>query len=137
MTLVFTAAVCDLLHRGHLNLLYKMRARGDLTLVILHDEKSTYLNKNRFPVESLERRASNLIDTGLVDIVMFTRSRAPTLEFEQVIRKYRDWDLVFMRGDDWKDFPAHEVIARHGIPVEFVEYTEGVSSTEIRSEISA
>lgn len=138
MKLVFTAAVMDLLHYGHINLLETMRQRGDMTLLVLHDDLSTYKNKQRFPVDPLERRATHIIETGLVDILMYTYSQAPEAEFIAIIERFRDrlgFELLFMRGDDWMKFPACNVINQHNVPVEFVRYTEGVSSSLIREEV--
>lgn len=135
--LVFTAAVMDLLHEGHLNLLRTMRGRGDLTLVILHDARSTFWNKGKFPIEHLDKRTKNLIDTGLVDIVQHTFMQQPVHEFLAVIDRFSEkFELLFMRGDDWKGFPGHEVLESNSIPVEFVPYTKGVSSTSLRKDLT-
>lgn len=134
--IVFTAAVMDLLHEGHVNLLKQMRSKGDLVLVVLHDEKSTFLNKGKTPVESLEKRTMNLIHTGLVDIVMHTYSQDPCEEFRRICGKFcRKFDLLFMRGNDWPDFPGHHVVRDLGIPIELVPYTEEVSSTKIKENL--
>jgi len=133
--LVFTAAVFDLLHEGHIDLLKRMRERGDLTCVILHDGLSTFRNKGRFPVDSLGRRAVNLIGTGLVDIIMNTYSTSPDEEFRRVADRYGDFDLVFMRGDDWGEFPGKSTLEELGIPIEFKPYTKGISSTSLRQQL--
>lgn len=136
MTLVFTAAVFDLLHSGHLNLLRSMRERGDLTLVILHDGFTTFRNKGKLPIEPLEKRTRNLIDTGLVDIIWHTFSEEPIPEFVRVVQRFgKIFDLVFMRGDDWAAFPGRGVLDMHHIPIEFVPYTKGVSSSKTRMEL--
>jgi glycerol-3-phosphate cytidylyltransferase len=136
MTLVFTAAVMDMLHTGHINLLRKMRERGDLTMVILHDGFTTFESKGKLPIESLEKRTRNLIDTGLVDIVRYAYSPLPKSEFWETVRDYRNkFDLVYMRGDDWRDFPGRVVLDDLGVPIEFVPYTKGVSSTELRKQL--
>jgi hypothetical protein len=43
-------------------------------------------------------------------------------------------DVLFMRGDDNLDFPGRHVLDDFAVPIEFVPYTDGVSSTEIRQE---
>ena len=127
---VFTAAVMDLLHEGHINLLQEMRSRGDITIVVLHDDASTFLNKGKVPIQSLDRRTSALISTGLVDIVKYTFSREPTREFANIVYGYGGWaNLLFMRGDDWAAFPGRNVLESNMVPIEFVPYTLGISST--------
>lgn len=134
--LVFSAAVMDMLHEGHLNLLAAMRKRGDMTAMVLHDGFSTFRNKRKFPVENLEKRTRNLIECGLVDIIRYTFDEEPIKEFTALIQRFRPrFDLVFMRGDDWLTFPGRGVIDYHQIPIEFVSYTRGVSSTELRREL--
>jgi hypothetical protein len=70
----------------------------------------------------------------LADEVLVTKSVGPCDEFFDVCEKYED--VVFMRGDDNLDFPGKHIIDSFGIPIEYVKYTEGVSSTEIRLERS-
>ena len=126
----------DLLHEGHVNLLSAMNQRGDLTLVILHDGFSTFPNKHRLPIESLEKRTRNLIDSGMVDIVRHTFSPEPTKEFSEVSMRYGDkFELVFMRGDDWSEFPGRPTIERLGVPIELVPYTQSISSSKLRNEL--
>jgi cytidyltransferase-like protein len=136
MRLVFTAAVMDLLHEGHLNLLKSMRESGDLTLVVLHDGFTTFKNKHRLPIENLEKRTRNLIDTGLVDIIRFTFSESPSMEFREIIDRFQpQFDLIFMRGDDWRDFPGRSVLERADIPIVQIPYTVGASSSKLRLEL--
>lgn len=134
MKLVFTAAVMDLLHEGHLNLLKAMREEGDLTLVILHDGFTTFENKRKLPIESLEKRTRNLIDTGLVDIIWHTFRKVP--EFSRVKNRFGGkFELLFMRGDDWPTFPGKGELDSMGIEQKFVPYTKGVSSSLLRNQL--
>jgi len=144
LTLVMTAAVMDLLHEGHLNLLQKMRDRGHLTLVILHDGFTTFRNKRKLPIENLEKRTRNLIDTGLVDIIRYTFTESPAGEFLDVVTDFRTkrgfdgepaWNVLFMRGDDWADFPARATLERLQVPIEFVPYTKGISTSRLRLKL--
>lgn len=139
--MVFTAAVMDLLHDGHINLLKRMRERatdGGFVLVVLHDSRSTFANKGKVPVEHIDKRTKNLLDTGLVDIVVHTFDREPIKEFQQVIRRWSEsCELVFMRGDDWMDFPGRQVLVDNKVPIEIQPYTQGVSSTSIAEKMRA
>jgi hypothetical protein len=77
----------------------------------------------------------HLIGTGLVDIIMHTYSQSPTHEFIKVADRYADFDLVFMRGDDWAEFPGRQTLRELRIPIEFKRYTEGISSTALRKQL--
>jgi len=138
MRIVFTAGVFDLCHKGHLNLFKQMRKEGDLVLAVIHDGFTTFKNKGKLPIESLEKRTRNLIDTGLVDIIRYTFEEEPRQAFEELIRYYgglKGFDLLFMRGDDWFDFPAKDVIRKYSIPIKFVSYTPDVSSSMLRNKL--
>jgi len=136
--LVFTAAVMDLCHEGHINLLKKMRkeAGKGKVIVVLHDDKSIYDTKGRIPIQDLEHRMENVRITELVDEVLSTTDYQDLARvFEKIISSHTLYNLVFMRGNDWSDFPASKTIKEHNIPIKFVEYTKGVSSTLIRKEL--
>jgi cytidyltransferase-like protein len=137
MKVVFTAAIMDLCHQGHLNLLKKMRERAGegRVIVILHDDKSCYQIKGKIPIQNIKQRRDNLWITELVDDCYITLKTDPADQFERVLRTYPDAELLFMRGDDNRDFPGKHLIDKHKIPTEFINYTEGVSSTLIRNNL--
>lgn len=139
MKVVFTAAVMDLCHKGHINLLKRMRdeaGEDGRVIVILHEDKNIYETKGKIPIQDIQRRMKNVEITGLADIVMQTSDYNDLADkFENIIEMYFDSELVFMRGDDWHDFPASHVIRENQIPIKFVEYTEGISSSLMRNEL--
>ena len=130
--IVFTVSVMDLFHEGHANLLREMRKRGDLVLVVLHEGFTIFRNKKKFPIETLEKRTRNLINTGLVDIIKYTYEEEPITAFKHILERYKDYELLFVRGDDWKEFPGKKVLEENNVPIEYVAYTEGISSTDKR-----
>lgn len=132
MKIVFLAAIMDLLHKGHLNLLREMRKEGDKTIVILHDDLSCYQIKDKFPVQTLEHRKRNLKLTGLADEIMVCKSTDPHKEFLKVIKKYGKHELLYMRGDDLKkDFPGQWLLEKHKVKIKFIGYTKGISSSKL------
>jgi bifunctional ADP-heptose synthase (sugar kinase/adenylyltransferase) len=110
-----------------------MRQEADRVVVVLHDDKSTFENKGRFPVQDYQHRKANLIASGFVDEIFEARKADPSGAFSLAITLYRP--VVYMRGDDWPDFPGKGVLEISGIPIKLVAYTEGVSSTEIRERL--
>lgn len=133
--IVFTAGIMDLMHRGHINLLEKMRDEGDYVVVVLHDDASCYQIKGKTPIQTLEHRIRNLEISGLVDQVLVTNSVDPADQFGLIIGSYPDDELLFMRGDDNKQFPGRWLIDKTKTQIKFVEYTKGVSSTKLRKEL--
>ena len=139
MKIVFTAAVMDLLHRGHINLLRAMRAEaGDgKVIVVLHDDRSTWLNKGIVPVQSLRRRFDCIQVTELVDTTHICTELTPEKNFRELVSEARrnGHELLFMRGDDWKDFPARAVLEELNVPMKIISYTKDVSSTLLREDL--
>lgn len=136
-SVVFTVGVFDLLHRGHVNLLRKMKedACEGGVVVILHNDRSTWLNKGIVPVQSYERRRNCLMVTGLVDRIYSCNRQSPEKEIRLVARPFKAHDLLFMRGDDWQDFPGRAVLEELGIKIRLIPYTDGASSTLSREEM--
>lgn len=135
--IVLTAAIMDLCHRGHLNLLKRMRelAGDGEVIVVLHSDQACFDIKGKFPIQSLEHRKNNVLATRLVDNVLTVDSVDPGEAFKTVINHYGAEDMVFMRGDDNFDYPGKYVIDDHKIPTVFEPYTQGVSSTKLREEL--
>ena len=133
MKVILTAAIMDFCHQGHINLLKKMKEAGDKVIVVLHDDKSCYEIKGKIPIQNIKQRVNNLKITGLVDKVLVTKYQDPAIQFEKVIKRYKD--VLFMRADDNKDFPGRWMIDKNNIPIDFVKYTKGISSTKIRKEL--
>ena len=123
-----TVGCFDLLHRGHLNLLTRMRQVGETT-VILHDDRSIRANKGRAPAEPLPVRIANLQACGLADHIRVTYRSDPSIDIERVVCR-GEW--TFMRGDDWPQFPGRETVEAWGVPIVLVPYTPGVSTTLLR-----
>jgi cytidyltransferase-like protein len=127
MRVVLTAAIMDVFHEGHKNILEQMRKHGDKVIVVLHDDLSCFKIKHKFPMQTVSHRKRNVLLSGLADEVFITQSIDPTDQFATVIKKYND--ITFMRGDDNKDFPGKWTIDGYAIPIVYLSYTEGVSST--------
>lgn len=135
---VISAAIMDLCHEGHLNLLKEMRkAAGNdgRVIMVLHDDRACYEIKGKFPIQSVTHRANNVSDTGLVNEVRTIDSVDPGPEFDEIIRENWDSTMLFMRGDDNKNFPGKYIIENFQIPIVYIPYTEGVSSSKLRCEI--
>ena len=130
--IALTAAIMDCFHQGHKNILEVMRANSEWVIVVIHDDLACYQIKDKIPVQTVEHRRRNILLTGLADEVLITRSVDPADVFAEVMKKHRN--LVFMRGDDNLDFPGKWILDQNDIPIKYIAYTSGVSSTEIREK---
>jgi len=128
-----TCGVFDCLHEGHINLFKQMKLESERIVVVLHDDKSTFENKGRFPVQSFEHRHHNLIACDCVNEIFACTQKDPSSVLSRAISMYQP--RIYMRGDDWPDFPGKAVVETADIPIKLVEYTIGISTTKIRGEL--
>jgi glycerol-3-phosphate cytidylyltransferase len=134
--IVLNAMIGDCFHEGHQNLLKEMRKNGDVVVVVVHDDISCYKIKNKFPIQSLERRVYQLEHSGLVDMVLVTSKTDPASEFKDIVDQFGEENIIYMRGDDLEgDFPGKWLLDKHNVKIKYIPYTKGVSSSEIRKKI--
>lgn len=129
MKLIYTAGVFDLLHPGHLNLLWRSKQLGDVLVVGLVDGEGVMAYKGRYPVEDYQLRKSRLERLSFVDVIVRQATTDPTENLE------RFQPDVFTHGDDWSRLrEGHETLERLGIEFVTLPYTPGVSSTMLREK---
>lgn len=132
-----TVGVFDLLHVGHLNLLEKSKAQCDKLIVAVLSDEYSIQKKGKKPVYSLEERMRLIGALKCVDEVI-------TIPIEEVADKSLLYKRVkfdaYFSGDDWKNSEifenAKKVFENLGVDLVYFPYTKGVSSTEIKQEIS-
>lgn len=126
MVKVITYGTYDLLHYGHIRLLERAKALGDYLIVgVTADD----FDKSRGKInvqQSLMERVESVRATGLADEIIIEEYEGQKIDD---IRKY-DID-IFTVGTDWLGkFDYLNEFCK----VVYLERTEGVSSSEIRSE---
>ena len=133
----FTAGVFDLLHVGHLNLFEASRERCDyLRVGVVSDELSWVLKRVR-PFVPLEERMRLVGALRCVDEVVAIREERLLSKVEA----FYEWGFdVAFTGDDHKGDPYWQregaVLAELGARIEYLPYTQSVSSTQIRQSLS-
>ena len=127
LRVVYTAGVFDLLHRGHLNILWASRQLGDLLVVGVVSDAGCLAYKHRLPVENVQARMARLARLPFVDVI----DLQPTTDPTPLLERYRP--DVFTHGDDWERLlEGHETIERLGIEYVSLPYTHGISTTLLR-----
>lgn len=125
--IVMTSGVFDLLHRGHLALLWRSRFLGDVLVVGVVSDVGTAEYKQRLPVESEIVRMQNVARLGFVDVVVLQATTDPT----PLLERFRP--DVFTHGSDWERLiRGQETIERLGVEFVLLPYTPGISSTLLR-----
>lgn len=127
-TVVFTNGVFDLLHPGHVDVLYGARQQGDHLLVgINSDESVSRLKGPTRPVRTAADRAYVLAALACVDAVVVFGEDTPLRLVQQVAPD------VIVKGGDYAPetiVGADDVVARGGRVV-VIPLTPGQSTTSI------
>lgn len=126
MVKVITYGTYDMLHYGHIRLLERAKALGDYLIVGVtsddYDKTRGKINNQ----QSLMDRISSVENLGIADEVIVE-------EYEgQKIDDIKRYDIdIFTVGSDWEGYFDY---LKEFCKVVYLPRTEGVSSTEIRSE---
>lgn len=126
MKKVITYGTYDLLHEGHINLLKRAKELGDYLIVGV---TSSDFDRHRGKItvqQTLAERMQAVKDTGYADEVI------PEEYFGQKIDDIRHYGIdIFTVGSDWE---GHFDYLREYCEVIYLDRTQGISSTVIRSE---
>ena len=125
MVKVITYGTYDLLHHGHIRLLERAKALGDYLIVGVTAD-SFDLTRGKINVQqSLMERIEAVRATGLADEIIVE-------EYEgQKIDDIKRYDVdIFTVGSDWVGYFDY---LKEFCDVVYLDRTQGVSSTEIRS----
>ena len=128
---VFTVGCFDLFHDGHVRLLQRMRQYGREVIVGVHDSRSIHKLKKRVPVDGTETRMLNV--KQYADQVYCVSGTDPSNFVKCAVHLRENETALYVRGDDMAEFPSRKVVEEL-MPVKFLPYTEGVSSTQLRKE---
>jgi len=127
MKTVITYGTFDVLHRGHINVLRRAKALGDRLIVAISSDKFN-AGKSKSAFLDFDNRKSVLEAIRYVDQVISEDTWEQKIE--DVVKYKVD---VFVMGDDWQgkfDF------LKEYCEVIYLPRTEGISSTEIRRDLS-
>ena len=132
----YTCGVFDLLHTGHLNLLERCKAMCDYLIVGVCNDEYVHKIKKKEPVFLEQDRVRLLAALKCVDqaeLVDIETTNNKMLALEQ----FR-FNVLFS-GDDWKGTERYkkteEEFAALSVCIEYLPYTKGISTTEIKKKI--
>lgn len=133
-----TVGVFDLFHVGHLNLLERCKEMCEhLIVAVCGDDYVTQI-KHKTPVYPEDQRRRILAALRCVDEVIPVSIEET--EDKMILIKNHPFDVLFS-GDDWKGTPRYlkteEQFSKYGAKIEYLSYTKGISTTQIKGAINA
>lgn len=132
----YTCGVFDLFHVGHLNLLERCKKQCDYLIVGMCDDTYVRTIKKKNPIVQEDDRLRILNALKCVD-------KAYKVDIKTTDDKLLAWNQfkfnVLFSGDDWKNTDRYkrteEQFKKIGVSIEYLPYTKGVSTTEIKMKI--
>jgi len=124
--IVFTNGCFDLLHQGHIDLLFKASKYGDKLIVGLNSDDSVKLLKGESrPIENQNKRRHKLLQLNYIDDVHIFNEETP-LNLIHLIRP----DILVKGGDYNKnDIVGAKDVVKWGGRVIIIPLTPGYSTT--------
>ncbi len=137
-TRIYVGGTFDCFHSGHVNLLRRAKGLADFVIVALNSDAFAASYKGKTVMTELERfdvvRACRYVDLCFV-----MESHAMQRHYMELLRP----DFI-LHGDDWKGGSlvrqlgvTEAFMDEHGIALEYVPYTTGISTTEIKRRVAA
>jgi len=130
----FTDGVYDMFHVGHLNMIREAKKRCDYLIVGVHSDEIVEGYKNRKTIINENDRREIVGAIKEVDKAVINHTR----DKMELWKKYH-FDTIFI-GDDWKGTERwinfEKELAKIGVTVEYIPYTKGISTTQIRQQVS-
>lgn len=132
----YTCGVFDLFHEGHLNLLERCKSMCDVLIVGVCDDDYVRNVKCKEPVYSENQRVRIMNALKVVD-------RAELVSIEETDNKMLalerfHFDVLFS-GDDWKGSERYlrteEQFKVYGATIEYLPYTQGISTSQIKEHL--
>ncbi len=132
----YTCGVFDLFHVGHLNLLERCKEQCEYLIVGVCDDEYVRDIKKKEPVV-LEKDRVRIINAlkcvDSAELVDYKITDDKMLALERF-----NFDVLFS-GDDWKGTDRYkkteEQFEKVGVCIEYLPYTMGVSTTDIKEKM--
>ena len=127
-TFAATNGCFDILHVGHVRYLQKTKSQADFSIVMLNSDKSVKLIKgDERPINNERDRAEILNALLYVDYVVLFEEKSPAKLLEAIRPD------IYTKGADYtlETLPERDVVLRNNIKVEFIEFVQGKSTTNI------
>lgn len=130
---VFTNGCFDILHRGHIDYLFRASKLGDALIVAVNTDNSVRLLEKspERPIQDEESRALIIASLYFVDKVILFNEQTPIKLIRTLLPD------ILVKGADYKpeDIVGYKEIIENGGTVETISFLEGYSTTRIVNKI--
>jgi len=131
--IVFTNGCFDILHRGHVDYLYRASKLGDSLIVAVNTDSSVrMLEKSpERPIQDEESRALILASLYFVDKVIMFNEQTPLKLIQTLLPD------ILVKGADYKpeEIVGYKEVTEKGGKVETISFLDGYSTTRIVNKI--
>src|SRR5574344_1552414 len=132
-TVVATNGCFDILHVGHVRYLQKTKSFADYLIVLLNSDKSVKSIKGEGrPINTELDRAEVLTALNCVDFVAIFDEDSPAALLDEIKPD------VYTKGADYtmETLPERDIMIKNGTKVEFIDFVQGKSTTNIINKIN-
>ena len=131
-TIVATNGCFDILHVGHVRYLQKTKSFADYSIVLLNSDKSVKSIKGKDrPINNENDRAEILCALTCVDYVVLFDEDSPRDLLDEIKPN------VYTKGADYtmETLPEADIMRKNGTKVEFIDFVQGKSTTNVINKI--
>lgn len=130
----YTTGVFDMFHVGHLNILKRAKEQCDYLVVGVTTDELCQQRKHKLPIINEQDRMA------IVSAIRYVDKVIPQEDMDKLSAvKQLNADAVFV-GSDWKGTDSwnkyEKDFASVGCAVEYLDHTDGISSTLLRKRIA-
>ena len=131
-TVVTTNGCFDILHVGHVRYLQKTKSFADYSIVLLNSDISVKSIKgNDRPINNENDRAEILCALTCVDYVVLFDEDSPRDLLDEIKPN------IYTKGADYtmETLPEADIMIKNGTKVEFIDFVQGKSTTNVINKI--
>lgn len=130
----YTTGVFDMFHIGHLNILRRAKDYCDHLIVGVTTDELCFSRKKKYPIINQNDRKAIVASIRYTDEVVDQANMDKVAAVASI-----GADVVFV-GSDWKNTPAWDNYEKEfkaiGCDVVYLDHTDGISSTILRTKIN-
>lgn len=135
MKIAYSFGIIDLLHIGHINVLYEAKRHSDLHVFgLVGDEAAKEWMGN--VLSRYEERRRVLEQVACIDELVYQKTFDPTENLRQLHERYPEAEITLYHGNNWRMIPAEEYLHSIGGQVVLSKYYEDFSPENILRRLS-